>query len=620
MSRRMLPVVLFAFCLGAGPGLLLSEEAGGAPGRLKAPHVRLRDARPVAYGDAKLVSLTLELSNPNSEDLLFRGYTPESFGPPLKDGSIAPMHQIELKRDGQWRAHPLGWCGTGMGWIPMSPGRSGTFEVQIPAGTGDAVRVGVVWMAAVDKPETAKTVWSEEIIWAEAGPRGKGADRPAKPDAPQPDLPTKPALRHVPGDVAGPASSEIGRLIQLGAKVTWKHGQATELNLTSSKIGDADMELLTSLPALEQLKLEACQNITDAALAYVKGLTKLKGLGLDQTNVTDAGLVHLQGLSGLHHLSFNATRVGDAGLKHLRGLTKLRVLYLNGTRVTGNGLVHLEPLVSLEWLDLGGSKVDDAGMAHLGALPRLRLLSLNGVPIGDAGLKHLTACRNLEGLSLKGARITDAGLMRLKDLPKLNDLDIEGTKVTVGGIDVLMKALPNCRIRHDSAAVTKAELKLPDAAQKAAQRYTKQLEAARAAFEAKQRAALTLHVEQLTRLQQACTAAGDLDGARAIQARIVELEGPVDAGLRMDELRGTWAATYSNGDTYERRFHGRNQVNKAARLQRRDGDLIIEYPDDLRTIERITIGQGRIFFEHFNPKSTYPEGRPALLGVGKKLE
>jgi len=51
---------------------------------------------------------------------------------------------------------------------------------------------------------------------------------------------------------------------------------------------------------------------------HLKGLTKLKDLGLSGTKITDTGLVHLEGLTKLTYLGLNATKVTDPGVKKLQ--------------------------------------------------------------------------------------------------------------------------------------------------------------------------------------------------------------------------------------------------------------------------------------------------------------
>ena len=91
--------------------------------------------------------------------------------------------------------------------------------------------------------------------------------------------------------------------------------------------------------------------VTDADLACLKQLTKLRSLSLIDTKITDAGLENLRGLTHLKALDLAGTDVTDAGLKNIEGLIKLRSLNLMGTKVTDAGMRYLKGLTQLESLD-----------------------------------------------------------------------------------------------------------------------------------------------------------------------------------------------------------------------------------------------------------------------------
>ena len=57
--------------------------------------------------------------------------------------------------------------------------------------------------------------------------------------------------------------------------------------------------------------------------------------------VTDAGVKHLHGLTQLRTLWLNHTRVTDAGLEHLKGLSQLQELFLDERGVTDTGVMKL---------------------------------------------------------------------------------------------------------------------------------------------------------------------------------------------------------------------------------------------------------------------------------------
>jgi hypothetical protein len=92
---------------------------------------------------------------------------------------------------------------------------------------------------------------------------------------------------------------------------------------------------------LELLDLGLCEDLCDAGLVHLQGLSRLRELTLRSTKVTDAGLVHLRGVKGLESLDLRYTKVTDAGLAHLAPLTRLRTLDLRGTNVTGPGVRKL---------------------------------------------------------------------------------------------------------------------------------------------------------------------------------------------------------------------------------------------------------------------------------------
>ena len=148
----------------------------------------------------------------------------------------------------------------------------------------------------------------------------------------------------------------------------------------------------------------------------------VRAVSLSGTQVTDAGLAHLQGLTRLRWLDLSGTRVTDVGLAQLHGLTGLQELNLDSTQITDAGLAHLQGLMGLRWLDLSGTQVTDVGMSHLQGLASLRRLSFSSTQVTDIGLAHLQVLTRLEWLWLKHSQVTDAALAQFR------------------------QALPNCRM------------------------------------------------------------------------------------------------------------------------------------------------------------------------------
>ncbi len=84
------------------------------------------------------------------------------------------------------------------------------------------------------------------------------------------------------------------------------------------------------------------------------------GLNLSRTRVGDAGLQLIASMPHLTHLNLSRTRVADEGLVHLKSLRYLEYLNLFGTRVTDDGLLHLHTFPALKNLYLWqtGTTVD----------------------------------------------------------------------------------------------------------------------------------------------------------------------------------------------------------------------------------------------------------------------
>jgi hypothetical protein len=89
-------------------------------------------------------------------------------------------------------------------------------------------------------------------------------------------------------------------------------------------------------------------------------------LNLRGTAVTDAGLARLKGLARLRWLDLSKTRVTRAGLVHLEGLTDLVNLKLNGNTFMSSGLAQLKSPTNRRGLRLASTKFGDTGLAQRG--------------------------------------------------------------------------------------------------------------------------------------------------------------------------------------------------------------------------------------------------------------
>ena len=93
---------------------------------------------------------------------------------------------------------------------------------------------------------------------------------------------------------------------------------------------------------------------------------------------------------------------------------------------------------------------------------------------------------------------------------------------------------------------------------------------------------------------------------------------------------GSWRVVFTQSDwQFGYRFDGDNtaqrigpagELLKTMKMVRRNGHFLILYDQDQR-LERITFcGEDLMFVEHFNPKSSYPNGAPEEMGRGTRIK
>jgi hypothetical protein len=151
-------------------------------------------------------------------------------------------------------------------------------------------------------------------------------------------------------------------------------------------------------------------------------------------------LAPLAGLTNLQVISVNGEPIHD--IKPLGRLTTLRWLNLGRTQISD--FRPLAGLTNLEVLELDNTSIAD--LAPLVGMKKLHTIGLNDTHITDISqLKDLT---ELRGVFINNTRVRDATpLMGLKSLCYLM---ISGTQVPKEQIEDLQRALPNCKIWHES--------------------------------------------------------------------------------------------------------------------------------------------------------------------------
>ncbi|KAL2550992.1 Leucine-rich repeat (LRR) family protein [Forsythia ovata] len=200
-----------------------------------------------------------------------------------------------------------------------------------------------------------------------------------------------------------------------------------EIDLKGENCVDAEwMAYLGAFRYLRSLNLAYCRRINNSSLWSISGMTNLKELDLSRcSKITDAGIEHLLSIPALEKLCISETGVTADGVALLTSLTNLLILDLGGLPVTDSALSSLQVLSKLQYLDLWGSEVSNEGAALLKVFPGLSFLNLawtnvtklpNLFSLTCLNMSNCTihslfkeeGCRaHLEKLIISGATITD---------------------------------------------------------------------------------------------------------------------------------------------------------------------------------------------------------------------
>jgi hypothetical protein len=161
----------------------------------------------------------------------------------------------------------------------------------------------------------------------------------------------------------------------------------------------------------------------DEMLHSLESQTGIRTLQLGGDTVTEKGLASIAQLTELNELLiWWGGGVTDAGVARIGRLPRLRQVDISLSALTDEGVGHLADLPALEELHLQGKKFTDASLAHLARAKHLKSLILraNQMEITDAGLEHLAGLKNLRQLALEGAKLTPEGKAKLtKAIPGL---------------------------------------------------------------------------------------------------------------------------------------------------------------------------------------------------------
>jgi beta-lactamase regulating signal transducer with metallopeptidase domain len=206
-------------------------------------------------------------------------------------------------------------------------------------------------------------------------------------------------------------------------------GTLTRLDVSNCNLQDRDLAFIAGLSGLKGLSLNGNPQLTPEGWKRLGHLKSLVWLGIEQTAIADTPEHRLYPLVDLEYLNAFQSNFDDVSAESLKESISLKWLGLDSTKITGAALEHLHNLTALEGLTLENTAIDDAGVAHIKELTGLKLLVLKRTPIDDAAVASLASLPHLETLDLSGTRITEACLDTLLTFPSLRTVNLEETSI-----------------------------------------------------------------------------------------------------------------------------------------------------------------------------------------------
>jgi hypothetical protein len=124
------------------------------------------------------------------------------------------------------------------------------------------------------------------------------------------------------------------------------------------------------------------------------------------------------------------------------------------------------------------------------------------------------------------------------------------------------------------------------------------------------------YLGRLESLKRSLGSRGDAKGAIAVQAEIDRMKTAASDASGIAKFAGTWQVVYDNAGT--RRYaitaegavtwsedNGKPIAPKKAKITAKGTEFLLEFRDE-PALERLSIANGNLIVEHFNPKASYP--------------
>lgn len=186
------------------------------------------------------------------------------------------------------------------------------------------------------------------------------------------------------------------------------------ISLLEKNLRDDDIARIIGMSNLQGLEIRL-NDLTSEGVKQLGEISTLRWLYMNgNERVDDDAAPHFAKLKALRSLDVSGSQITDATVAKLKRLTKLRELLVASTGVTSRCLQDIGNLKELVRLDLSGTIVSDDGLEHLQQLPILKYLILNSTQITGDAVAVLSQLKTLSELRLRHTDLSPAAIDQLK--------------------------------------------------------------------------------------------------------------------------------------------------------------------------------------------------------------
>jgi hypothetical protein len=192
------------------------------------------------------------------------------------------------------------------------------------------------------------------------------------------------------------------------------------------------------------------ESLTPATLARIRKLRSVRIIEGTTTRIGDAVLASLLSLPELKEVRLVQSGITDHGLQQLSRHPSLRLVSLFGCwLVTDEGVRHLAKMRRLEELEIESmGEISDAAFKPFASLPRPRLRSLEvaGTGVTDRGIGLICSIRSLETLRISRTAASPRCLPFILRARRLKYVLADSTEITRADVIKVLGKVPNIRV------------------------------------------------------------------------------------------------------------------------------------------------------------------------------